>query len=135
MTVALTVHNVTYHYFSGRRQWKRTIIRIARLASINYFHRNVINVMELLSQVWSSDLNLMNCNNFYVKGTSSIDVKGNKLHPNCFSCSQCNVSIVNQPYYEHYGNPYCQNCDTQLFCPKCGLCGQIIQRGMISLVI
>jgi hypothetical protein len=57
MTVALTVHNVTCHYFIGRLQWKRTIIHIVRVATINYFHQNAINVVKLLSQVWSSDSN------------------------------------------------------------------------------
>jgi uncharacterized CHY-type Zn-finger protein len=66
----------------------------------------------------------------YIKGTFWTEVQGDKLHPRCFICSQCNVSLTNQKYYDHHGMPYCLDCDTQLFCPKCAWCGQVINRGM-----
>jgi len=65
----------------------------------------------------------------YIKGISWIEMQGNKLHPRCFTCSQCNVSLGNQTYYDHEGMPYCSDCDTQLFCPKCAYCDEVINRG------
>jgi len=88
----------------------------------------VISVVELLSQVRINDLILTN-HSLYIEGTSWIDVQGNKLHPRCFTCSQCNVSLANQPHYDHNGMSYCPDCDTRQFCPKCDWCGQVICRG------
>jgi hypothetical protein len=89
----------------------------------------VVNVVESLSQVRINDLISSN-HSVYVEGTSWSNVKGNKLHPRCFTCSQCNISLAGQSYYDHDGMSYCSNCDTQLFCPKCARCGQVINRGM-----
>jgi hypothetical protein len=94
-----------------------------------YFHQNAINAVESLSQVRTNDLIPSN-HSVYIEGTSWSNVKGNKLHPRCFTCSQCNVSLTNQMYFDHNGMLYCLDCDTQLVCPKCAWCGQVINRGM-----
>jgi hypothetical protein len=90
----------------------------------------VISVVELLRQVRIkiNDLILTN-HSLYIEGTSWIDVQGNKLHPHCFTCSQCNVSLANHPHYDHNGMSYCPDCDTRQFCPKCDWCSQVICRG------
>ncbi|CAF1142190.1 unnamed protein product [Adineta ricciae] len=71
------------------------------------------------------------CGRIIESGTSWIDVKGNKLHPHCFTCTQCRVSLNNQLYYEHNQSPYCATCDAEYFCHKCAKCGQTISRGSI----
>ncbi len=73
---------------------------------------------------------ILSIHNVYVEGTQWwSNVKGKKFHPHCFTCARCNVSLANRKYYDHDGMPYCSDCDTQYFCPKCAWCGQVINRG------
>ncbi len=57
---------------------------------------------------------------------------GKCWHPEHFVCAGCGRSLVNVPFYEGNGRPYCDNCYAENFCPRCSVCGLPIRSGYIE---
>lgn len=43
-----------------------------------------------------------------------------------FVCAHCNQELGTQNFFEREGKPYCENCNLELFSPRCGRCDEAI---------
>ena len=56
--------------------------------------------------------------------TPYVTLKGSKLHPSCFCCSECGVVLSAAGHYEKHGQPYCADHFRLRFGQACMLCGE-----------
>lgn len=67
---------------------------------------------------------------------------GKKLHVNCFRCSGPCGQVLgdgaqkgeNRKFHRQDGKPYCANCHTELFAPRCAACARPIEAGTRYMV-
>jgi len=53
-------------------------------------------------------------------------------HPEHFVCTHCGRPFADNAFYENGGRPYCENCYTEIFCPRCMVCGLPIRSTYVE---
>ena len=52
-------------------------------------------------------------------------------HSRCFACLLCNLSLVEQPFMKHQGNPLCMKCYDSQSSTRCAACDKpIVDKGV-----
>lgn len=68
-----------------------------------------------------------------IQGGAVMEVKGVKWHKECFTCQECQTSLVGVPYKEEKNMPFCSPCWLMRFGEDCAGCGQKIE-GQVAKV-
>ena len=55
-----------------------------------------------------------------------IQAIGKKYHPDHFVCVTCEKPLGTSSFYETDGQPNCEQCYNNIYCPMCGFCGKAI---------
>lgn len=65
-------------------------------------------------------------------GTDSKDLsyKDAHWHEKCFKCSDCQTSLVDQPFATTNNKLYCADCHDNNFAARCDKCGHVFRAGM-----
>ena len=57
---------------------------------------------------------------------------GRVYHPDHFVCSSCQKPLGTSSFYETNGEPNCETCYQNMFCPRCAYCNQAIADRCIN---
>lgn len=57
---------------------------------------------------------------------------GNTYHPEHFVCNSCQEPLGTKSFYESDGQPTCDRCYKNMFCPRCAFCNEAIPDRCIT---
>jgi len=64
--------------------------------------------------------------------TQVIEALGSTWHPSCFVCTNCLGTFVDGSFFERDGRPFCSNCFSEVFAPRCKSCNQSVSGSCIN---
>jgi len=63
-----------------------------------------------------------------------IQALGKTYHPEHFTCGNCKQSLGTRTFYEQNGQPHCENCFQDMYCPRCAHCDKaVVDRCITAL--